>query len=337
MTPAPPSARGRDDSYEYEDDRYRDEEHDDGSVATFAPALPRLPRRRSVPANRDLPRSAPPRSAPPRSAPPPEPDPPAPPRPSSPLAELFAEEEEEEAERAAARPARRWGNDRPTAEPPRPAPAPAPTPAPAVTVREEPREDADEPEVAAEPIWVGVARGVAATLAAGALTGAALILKGAPAGPMWLGAFAPLPDAALAPLLAFCGTGLGLFAARSNLPTPPRWGATLAAAAAAGGALKVAIAGGLADGFGPSLAWHLVICASLILAATRWSPGTATARAGRLAPLIGLLVCGLTFPLADGALAEIPAEQRGPAAAARAIAGWWGDALPFDRPTDEAS
>ncbi|QDT15336.1 hypothetical protein [Alienimonas californiensis] len=325
MTLAPPSARGRDDAYR--NDSFRDDEDDDGSVAMFAPSLP--PRRRS-----DAPRYAP-RPEPAPAAPVPAP----PARPSSPLAELFAEEEADAAAAAAAASSQqtgqqtgRRGEERRTAEPVRPSPSPA------VTMRTEPRTEVDEPSVAAEPIWVGVARGVAAALSAGALAGAALALRATPAGsespggPAWLADLAPLPDAALAPLLAFCGTALGLFAVKTNLPTPPRWGATLAAAAVAGGALKVAVADGLAAGFGPSLAWQIAVCAGLILAATRWSPGTAAVRGGRLAPLIGLLVCGLTFPLADGALSDLPTEDRGPSAAGRAIAGWWTDAVRFEPP-----
>ena len=318
------------------------EEEDDGAVATFAPTLPRTPRRRPAPP------AAPPPRAPERPAPRPEARSEA--RPRSPLAELFAEEDAADLA-------------------PRPDPAPVPS-APRVAVRSVPVQSVPSPPAAiavrvrpderpepetgqvetgeatgavevaphdepapverttlAEPIWVGVARGVSGVLAAGVLTGAALTWKGGThAGPAWLAHLAPLPGAAVGPVLAYCGTALGLFAVRPALPTPARWGATLAAAAVAGVALKAAATAALADGIGPSLALHVAVCGGVALAGTRWSPAGCPVRGGRLAPLAGVLACLLTFPLADGVPGEVPAQERTAAGAARAVTHWWIDA-----------
>ena len=312
----------------------------------FAPTLPRVPRRRAGPPTNEAPTNeAPPPERP--AAPPEPPEPRSATRPRSPLAELFAEEEA-------------------AGLAPRPAPAPVPS-APRVAVRSVPvqsvpnppaaiavrvrpderpepgtgqvetgeAEEADpvEPATLAEPIWVGVARGVSGALAAGVWTGAALALKGGTdAGPAWLGHLAPLPGAAAGPVLAYCGTALALFAARPALPAPARWGATLAAAAVAGVALKAAATAALAGGFAPSLALHVAVCGGVALAGTRWSPAGRGVRGGRLAPLAGVLVCLLTFPLADGALgnaapADAPAQKRTAAGAARAVTHWWTDAV----------
>ncbi|NNJ26855.1 hypothetical protein [Alienimonas chondri] len=294
----------------------RDDQEDDGTVTMFAPTLPPVPRRSEA-----------------RWEPRPE-RPPA--RPPSRIAELFADEE---AEADAASPA-----------PERPSRTVAPQAVP-VTVRSEPRfareEATDEATedlrgeataspVRAEPIWVGVARGVSAALAAGAATGAVCVLRpGSQAGPGWLEHLASLPDAVVGPALAYCGTALGLFAVKAALPAPTRWGAALAALALGGVAIKAAVSDGLAEGFGPALSWQIAVCCLLALAGACWNPGTKAVRGGRLAPLIGLLVCGLTFPLADGVLGEANPEDRSPQVAARAVMGWWGEALRFT-PTDAA-
>ncbi|MEM9703052.1 MAG: hypothetical protein AAF907_11485 [Planctomycetota bacterium] len=276
----------------------------DGTVATFAPPLPPVPLR---PAGAASAARRPPVS-PERSA--------------ARLAELFGEEE-----------------DRPAAarfrEEPRPEPAPADRRAnpPAVAVRLRERQEQDDR--LPEPLWVGVSRGAAAVLSVGATLGAVAVLK--PEGqfferlasPAWLEHFAPLPDAALGPTLAFCGTALGLFALKPALPTPARWGAGLAALALGGAAVKAAVADGWANGFGPTLAWQIAVCCLFTLFGTCWNAGTPAVRRGWWTPAVGLLACGLTFPLADGALGEPTDDGRSPQMAAKAVASWWTDALRF--------
>ncbi len=299
----------------------------DGAVTLFAPSLPTTPARRRTP--------------PPASRPAARPRPSVPePRPPSRLAELFADDE------PLSRPADRPLAAQPSADPPPADSSPADSsPAVAVTVREAPASQSaptqSAPTLTAEPIWVGVARGVAGALAAGALTGAARVIRsggslgeeiGANAGLGWLAHLAPLPAAAVGPALAFCGTALALFCLKTALPTPARWGAALAAAAVAGIAVKAAVTGGFATGesaagFAPSLAWQIAVCGVVVLAGTLWNPGGSAVRGARLAPLIGLLACGLTFPLADGALGEASETKRSPIVAARAVVGWWGEAV----------
>ena len=287
----------------------------------FAPALPPVPRRVVRPAPRLTPN--PPR----KPDPPPETRQASGTRPPSRLAELFAEEEAESPEEKAAAPA-------PPLAPQPPLPAAPPPVAAAVAVqvrRVEPTEpppvDAP-PEIVAPPIWVGVARGVAGTLAAAVLPAAvAAVRAGGTGGPAWVGELAPLPPAAVGPALAFCGTGLALFAVRPALPAPARWGATLAAGLLAGVAAKAAALGMLAGGVGPSLPLQVAVCLGVVLAATRWAPRDgAGVRGGRLAAAAGVLLCGLTFPLADGVLDQFPRHERTAAGTARAAAQWWADA-----------
>ena len=272
----------------------------DGWVSAFAPTLPLDPPRRRAVRREE------------RPEPPPEPEPMPAPRPASRFAEIFGDEADEPEVR------------------PRPEPAPAlaepPPEPPAPTVRFAPAEPPavpDEgPEALAVPVWVQVARGIAAVLSATA----GLAAAGRPPGfaaPLW-GDLPPLPDAAAGPLLAFCATGLGLFALRPALPGPARWGATLSAALLAGFAAKAAAVGVKADGFGPSLAMQVTVCLGVILAATRWAPrGAGPIRGGRLALLAGVSACGLGFPLADGALHDTPPADRTAAGVGRAVAGWW--------------
>ena len=174
-------------------------------------------------------------------------------------------------------------------------------------------------EPLAAPVWVSVARGVAGVLAVPAFAAA---VGRAPAFAAGWCDLAPLPAAAGAPVFAFCGTGLVLFAVRGPLPAPARWGATLSAAVLGGLAVKATALGWRAGGVGPSLPAHLTLCLLVVLAATRWRPA-GPVRGGTFAALAGALACGLSFPLAAGALAEVPQADRTPAVAVRAVAGWW--------------
>ena len=261
---------------------------DDVSFAAFAPTFESTPRPQ-------------PRRPAPRPAAEPSP---APPRPASRLADLFAEEERD-------------------AERPEPAPAAVQVPEPepeSLRVRfAEP--DADEQEASADipaaPVWLGVARGVAGVLAAGCLLD---VFAGR--GGTFVPSFAPLPAKLAATLAAFCGTGSAVFAARGTLPAVPRSAATLAAAALAGFA---AFGAATEAGLIPHVLWQTAACAAVVAAAVRLAPPrTAGAgRGGRVALLAGIAACGVGFPLAGGALAELAPADRRPAAVAVAVGGWW--------------
>ena len=235
----------------------------------------------------------------------PAPSPPAPARPASRLADLFAEEERD-------------------AERPEPAPVAVPEPElESIRVRfAEP--DADEDvapaELPAAPVWLGVARGVAGVLAAGCLLDAF-----AGRGGTFVPSFAPLPATCAATLAAFCGTGLAVFAACGTLPAVPRSAAMSAAAAMAGFA---AFGAATAAGLTPHVLWQTAACAAVVAAAVRLAPPrTAGAgRGGRVALLAGIAACGVGFPLAGGALAELAPADRRPAAVAVAVGGWWNPA-----------
>ena len=269
----------------------------DGWVSAFAPTLPLdPPRRRAV--RREV-----------RPAPPPDPAP----RPATRFAEIFGDEADEP-------------EVRPRPDPAPPALAAPPPEPPTPTVRFAPAEPPavpdEQPGRIAVPVWVQVARGIAAVLS-GTVGLAAAGRSPGFAEPFW-GDPAPLPEVAAGPLLAFCATGLGLFALRPALPGPARWGATLSAALLAGFAAKAAAVGVKADGFGPSLAMQVTVCLGVILAATRWAPrGAGPIRGGRLALLAGVAACGLGFPLADGALNDAPPADRTAAGVGRAVARWW--------------
>ena len=287
---------------------------DDGACAAFAPPMPAARSRGVNPARptRERGPAAPRRVAQSDR----RDDRPAPPRPPSRLAEVFADED--------APP--------PTPVPPAPAPPPpAPSAAVAVRVRPAPAvlfEEADGDEAEPflpppAPAWLGVTRGVAAALAAGAL-GAAFLGTGGGLVPN----VAPLPAGWAGPLWAFVGTGLALFAARGPLPGPARWGAFAAAGLLAGFAAKEAVSFARADGLGPSLPLQLFACAATVAAAVRLAPPAAAPAggAGWVAAVAGLAACGVGFPLADGALEELPPADRTPAAVAGAVAGWWAPA-----------
>ena len=284
---------------------------DEDGWAAFAPPL--------TAAGRPRPRVR--RDPPPAPRRPVAPDPaleprPAPPRPASRLAELFAEEDQDRQEPRAIPVTVRPETTRPNS----PAAAVPPATAP---VEEEPAEPIHHDPPAA-PVWLGVARGVAAVLAAAAFAAA----SGRGSGGL-LPEADPLPAAWAGPLLAFCGTGLALFVLRPSLPGPVRWGATVGAGSLAGLAAKGAVTAVLADGAVPSLPLQVAVSAGVVLAAVRLAP-TATAPAGRaglLAAAAGLAACGVGFPLADGALDPHPPKTRTPRIVAAAVAGWWPDRL----------
>ena len=260
---------------------------DDSSLSAFAPTLPPPPRDGST---HRRPAAA------------------APVRPASRLADLFAEEDREDE------------RDSQCSEP-QPATEPEPVRVRFPGLDEEGDrvdETADAP-LPAVPVWLGVARGVAGVLAAGCLADAFTEMD-APAVPE----FAPLPDRFAAPLTAFCGTGLGVFAVRGCLPAVPRLAATLAAAALATFAAKNAA---LDAGLAPHVLWQTAACAAVVAAAVRLAPHAASPAGwtGRLAAFAGAAACGVGFPLAGGALDELTPADRKPAAVAVAVGGWWAE------------
>ena len=275
----------------------------DGALAAFPPPL------------QDAARFRPPRPAAVR---PPAPvvaepdvsaDPPV--RPPSRLADLFAEEEREEA-----------AADE-TAEPNRePERVPVRVRFAEVDREDEPADDVESPpSVEAPPVWLGVARGVAAALAAACLAEAFGDVTTGVAPPL-----GPLPDSAATPLLAFCGAGCGVFAVRGCLPAVPRLAATAAAGLLAAASSFAAVR---SAGLAPAAAWQTAVCAATVAAAVRLAPAVAAPAgwSGRIAFAAGLAACALGFPLAGGAVSETPPADRTPAAVAGAVGGWWADAV----------